>query len=203
MITNRIRAKDLQIGEYLSEVQYYKIVDSSDKSITVINERGFKLNIDRDIIAEGMYSASQYKTEKLVTRTEICEQLERAGNHIFTVNFYKQVKTKDIQEKLLQAIQSDKSNSLTAEGGHPQAPPFQGGERMTEAEIVKAFKKISKTLLEGEERTLIGYLSKVELKVGRSTVIDLELPKDKYRIRQVDHRTINWLILKNVKYVVK
>ena len=185
MSTNRIRAKNLQIGEYLSEVQYYKIVDLSDELVTLVNERGFQLNVDRDIIAEGMYSASQYKTEKLVTRTEICEQLERAGNHIFTVNFYKQVKTTDIQEKLLQAIQSDKSNSLT------------------EAEIIKAFKKVSKTLLEGEERTLIGYLSKVEPKVGRSTVIDLELPKDKYRIRQVDHRTINWLILKNIKYVVK
>lgn len=185
MVINRIKARDLQIGEYLSEVQYYKIIDLSDESLTVVNERGFQLNVDRDIIAEGMYSASQYKTEKLVTRTEICEQLEQAGNHIFTVNFYKQVKTKDIQEKLLQAIPSDKNNSLT------------------ETEIVKALKKVSKTLLEGEERTLIGYLSRVEPKVGRSTVIDLELPKDKYRIRQVDHRTINWLILKNIKYIVK
>ena len=185
MPTNRIKTQDLQIGEYLSEVQYYKIVDLSDRSVTVANERGFELNVDRDIIAEGMYSASQYKTEKLVTRTEICEQLEQAENHIFTVNFYKQVKTKDIQEKLLQAIQSDKSNSFS------------------EAEIIKAFKKASKTLLEGEETTLIGYLSKVEPKVGRSTVIDLELPQDKYRIRQVDHRTINWLILKNIKYTVK
>lgn len=130
MPTNKIKTQDLQIGEYLSEVQYYKIADLSDKSVTVVNERGFQLNVDRDIIAEGMYSASQYKTEKLVTRTEICEQLEQAGNHIFTVNFHKQVKTKNIEAKLLKAIQSDKSNSFS------------------EAEIVKALKKVSKTLLE-------------------------------------------------------
>ena len=185
MSTKRIQTEDLQVGEYLSEVQYYKIIEVTNNSVKVTNERGFNFSIDKDIIAEGMYSASQYKTEKLVTRTEICEQLEQAGNHIFTVNFYKQVKTKDIQEKLLKAIKSDREKYLS------------------EAEIIKALKKVSKTLLEGAERTLIGYLSKVEAKVGRSIVIDLELPTDKYRIRQVDHRTINWLILKNVKYIVK
>ena len=185
MTTNKIQAEDLQIGEYLSEVQYYKVVEIVGNSVRVTNERGFDFSIDKDIIAEGMYSASQYQTEKLVTRTEICEQLEKAGNHIFTVNFRKQVKTKDIQEKLLQAIKPDRDKSLS------------------EAEAIKALKKVSKNLLEGAERTLIGYLSEVEAKVGRSIVIDLELPTDKYRIRQVDHRTINWLILKNVKYIVK
>jgi hypothetical protein len=185
MAINRIKAQDLQIGEYLSDIQYYRIIKIDEESVSVTNQRGFESYIDKEIVAEGMYSASQYETEKLVTRTEICEQLEQAGNHIFTVNFYKQVKTKDIEEKLLKVIQSHKSNSFS------------------EVEIIKTLKKASKTLLEGEERTLIGYLSKVEPKVGRSTVIDLELSRDKYRIRQVDHRTINWLVLKNIKYIVK
>jgi hypothetical protein len=185
MAKNKVNPVELEVGEYLSEVQYYKIVDLADNSVTVINERGFQLNVDRDIIAEGMYSASQYATERLVTRTEICEQLEQAGNQIFTVNFYKQVKINDVEKKLVTAIKSKTDIPLS------------------EAEIIIALKKASKSLLEGEERTLIGYLSKVEAKVGRSTVIDLELPTDRDRIRQVDHRTINWLILKNVKYVVR
>jgi hypothetical protein len=180
-----IDSEQLQVGEYLSEVQYYKIVGVDTKTVTVVNERGFEFKVSKGIIAEGMYSASQYKIEKQVTRTEICEELEQAGNQIFTVNFYKQVKEKNVQEKLLSAINSKNDSPLS------------------KTEITKVLKKVSKSLLQGEERTLIGYLLKVEPKVGRSTVIDLELSADQYRVRQVDHRTINWLIIKNVKYIVK
>jgi hypothetical protein len=62
-------------------------------------------------------------------------------------------------------------------------------------------KELSKAM-EGEERTLIGYTISREISWGRSMVIDLET-EDNNKIRQVDHRTINWLICKNVKYSVK
>lgn len=48
----------------------------------------------------------------------------------------------------------------------------------------------------------MGYLLETEPKMGRSQVIDLEAPAGR-RHRLVDHRTINWLILKNIKYVTK
>lgn len=38
--------------------------------------------------------------------------------------------------------------------------------------------------------------------LGRSTVIDLNVETEN-KFRQVDHRTIDWLIIKNVKYVLK
>lgn len=56
---------------------------------------------------------------------------------------------------------------------------------------------------EGEERTLRGRLVHPEPLLGRSMVEDLDLPKDKHRLRQVDHRTIKYLIVDGVKYVVK
>lgn len=55
---------------------------------------------------------------------------------------------------------------------------------------------------DGEERVLRGRLVKPEPLLGRSMVEDLDL-KGVNRLRQVDHRTINYLIVDGVKYVVK
>ena len=50
----------------------------------------------------------------------------------------------------------------------------------------------------GEERTMIGHLIDIEPKMGRSYVFDLE----KKGTRLVDHRTLDWLIIKGTKYYV-
>lgn len=55
---------------------------------------------------------------------------------------------------------------------------------------------------DGEERVLRGRLIRAEPLLGRSMVEDLDL-SEKNRIRQVDHRTLKWLIVDNVKYVAK
>jgi len=60
-------------------------------------------------------------------------------------------------------------------------------------------KELAKDLLVGERKELVGRLSRAEGKLGRSLVIDL--PTQGYR--QVDHRTLVWLIIDNVKYTVK
>lgn len=55
---------------------------------------------------------------------------------------------------------------------------------------------------EGKERTIRGRLLSSESLLGRSTVEDLDISLKENRIRQVDHRTINWLILDFIKYTV-
>jgi hypothetical protein len=57
-------------------------------------------------------------------------------------------------------------------------------------------------LIEGEECTITCHLIKAESTLGRSTVIDL-LTTHANKFRQVDHRSINWLIMNNCKYVLK
>jgi hypothetical protein len=56
---------------------------------------------------------------------------------------------------------------------------------------------------DGTERVLKGRLVKPEPLLGRSMVEDLEKMDSKDRVRQVDHRTLNFLIVDGVKYVVK
>ncbi|MGA1265450.1 MAG: hypothetical protein ACO331_16350, partial [Prochlorothrix sp.] len=107
------------------------------------------------------------------------------GHHVFTAHFTKQPKDSDIKKKLLDALRDAEGNYLEPKNAE------------------KNLKKISKSLLEGEERILTGYFVKVNPGLGRSLVIDLEVADDKNRLRQIDHRTINWIIFKGIKYIVK
>ncbi|MGI0482791.1 hypothetical protein ACN4EE_18645 [Geminocystis sp. CENA526] len=174
----------IQVGEYLAEIQYYKVIKVNPKTIKVVSDKGVESNIDKELVFE-MYSASQYSIEKYITRTEINHILSNIGQQIFTVNFNKQVKPTDIKNKLLTAIKDEEGNPLSYEN------------------IEKNLQKISKDLNKGEERTLIGYLLEINNEMGRSSAIDLEIEKGKNRLRQIDHRTINYLIFKNTKYIVK
>lgn len=56
---------------------------------------------------------------------------------------------------------------------------------------------------DGTERTLNGRLVRPEPLLGRSMMEDLDAFDKKNNLRQVDHRTIKWLVVDGVKYVVK
>ena len=68
---------------------------------------------------------------------------------------------------------------------------FEGaGDNVFTVEFIKA---------DGTLRTLRGRMIERETGFGRSQVADLDLPNP-YNLRQVDHRTLNVLILDGVKY---
>lgn len=54
---------------------------------------------------------------------------------------------------------------------------------------------------DGKERILRGRLIKPEPLLGRSMVEDLDIKK-KNKIRLVDHRTLKWLIVENIKWSI-
>jgi hypothetical protein len=75
-------------------------------------------------------------------------------------------------------------------------------EKLNEATAadLKDPKGFAKSLLVGRETTVTGKLVSTEGKLGRSLVLGLERSNQWV---QVDHRSINWLIYKNVKYIVQ
>ena len=60
---------------------------------------------------------------------------------------------------------------------------------------------MSKTFIEGETECITGHLVESENLLGRSVIIDLNAPANN-NVRQVDHRTIDYIIFRNVKYVL-
>ena len=62
-------------------------------------------------------------------------------------------------------------------------------------------KALSKDICDGKPCEIIGHLVDNEHVMGRSLMIDLNAPKGK-GFRYVDHRTIQYIIFKNVKYTL-
>ena len=58
---------------------------------------------------------------------------------------------------------------------------------------------------DGSERILVGHLKGIEAHLGRTEVIDLEVPVgDKtFGIRQIDNREIQWVVINNTKYIAQ
>ena len=54
-------------------------------------------------------------------------------------------------------------------------------------------------MIEGEQVEIVGHLVDCENHLGRSSIIDLNAPLFN-NFRQVDHRSIDWIIFRNVKY---
>jgi hypothetical protein len=120
-----------------------------------------------------MQNASVFGKEEKLCLTKVAKILEEANTVCFTVCFNAKVDEKVVKEKI---------SSLTA-------ADLKNKSKVSE---------IAKEIMHGKETVLVGRLSKAMGKLGRSLVIDL--PTQGYR--QVDHRTLKWLIIKNVKYVV-
>lgn len=173
---NKLDQIRLKVGDKLSRISYMTVIEKNFSDVIVKNEDGLEWNIGGDILAKECYSADQFNEIKEVSRTELIEIFNNVGDAVFTVNFDKLPVADDFI-----ALTRDK------------------GQFKSDADLEKAFKK-----LKGENRTLVGYLVKPENGFGRSLVIELDGKNEaKKAFRQVDHRTINSLISKNVKYVVK
>ena len=150
----------------------------SGQYVKVKNEDGFEWDIAGNIIAKECYS-THVDEEKKISKTAIAEMLMHARDAVVVVNFNKQASADTVHAKL------------------------------TDADGKKITKKLLGSLLKGEERTMTGYVIGAEPVLGRSILLDLEKEKTvdakgwDSRQRQVDHRTINWIVYKNVKYTVK
>lgn len=104
---------------------------------------------------------------------------------------YFRIKGKEIVDDCMSASQFTKTEKVTKTA-------------MAE-KLVESWGKIFTVEFEkvdGTKRLLRGYLVSSENLLGRSSVIDLDVPSG-HPLRLVDHRTISFLILDNVKYILK
>lgn len=153
----------------------YMEVLNTNNVETEVTNGSKRWNISNDILISESKSATWYNEEKFLSRGSICEILENTNGAVFSVTFNKQVTKEQIVTKL----------------------------RETDGQLGAEAK--ADYILQGEERTLIGYLVDTKQEFGRYKVVDLELQfkGESHNLRQVDSKTITQLIFNGVKYKIK
>jgi len=173
----KTKVAQLKVGSWFSSVIYNKVIAVDPTYVNVVNQYGTDYSVTHKLVEDESYSADQFAVEKKVTRTELVEVLENCADTVFTINFT----TKATEEKAKALLEGIRPGDLTD---------------------AKFLRGLAKDIIQGHQSTIVGYLRHTEPKMGRSSVIDLNLPKNN-NIRLVDHRNINWIILKGVKYTAK
>jgi hypothetical protein len=115
-----------------------------------------------------------------VTRSRLAEILtDEVRDAAFTVQFSKQPTSKRAQDLVDKAL---KDNTI---------PEGRGRKRK--------LKEVADACLGGEKRILRGHLIRKEAFMGRSMVVDLDI-ENTHNERQVDHRSLDYLIVRGKKY---
>lgn len=169
----------LKEGDWLSGTVYYQVMNAvSQTHFHMKDNFGSNITVGNKILAREMTSSQQFEETKEMCRSDMVELLMNAKDTVFTAKFRKQLTGKRLREVL-------------DEEDYCSSTPSKKGRVLTKA------------LKNGESRELVGYLKESEPFMGRSSVIDLNIPHDQYRTRLIDHRTLEELIMNNVKYVLK
>lgn len=177
--------KNLKVGEVLSETQFYKVEKIVGSKAQLKTDNGQSIVVDSVYVDDLLNSASQFDTVEKVTRTELTEKFLNSTRIAMTVNFNKQVKPADVKAAIVSLY------------------PNKGGKLVSEADFKKA---VSKAIdLKGEERTMVGRHYGLQDQNGRVQFLDMELPDTdpSKKMRLVDPRTLNWMVVNRVRYEVK
>lgn len=182
--------ENLKVGEKLSETQFYSVVKKGAARVQLKADDGRLVVLDKEYIDNFLISADQYLEEKAITRTEAAALFIASTGIALKVNY----NTKVDEKKALAAMEA--------------IYPNKGGKMLSEADYKKKAKEILSSVTMGEERTMVGRHYGSVNEFGRVSFIDMEIDKDTSkdydsRTKQVDPRTINWMIIKGVKYKVK
>lgn len=173
----------------LSETQYYSVVKVKGDKVQLQNDFGESIVVDKPYVEKCLVASDEVTETKKMSRTDITNLFLNASNVACTVNYNTKVKEDEVKAAL---------HALY---------PNKGGI-ISEADFKKKVNEVLKSALVGEERTMVGRHYGSQDEFGRIKFIDMEEKKDpakEYDTRQrlVDPRTINWLILRGVKYEVK
>lgn len=190
-----MKTTELKKGSILSETSFFKVKELTPKNVIVNDEFGNEVAISHTYVEKVLYSADYFETEEKKTMTELADLFINSPRIAMTVAFYKKdtVKTKKAYEAEKAKLIEDITNARVSD------VPILLNE-LIENPLSK--------VIPGELRVMKGrHYGNVD-ELGRIQFVDMELEKElgkdyDSRLRQVDPRTIKFLIVNNVRYFLK
>ena len=190
-----MKKESLKKGSILSETSFFIVKELTPKNVIVNDEHGSEVAISYPYVEKALNSADAFETEERKSMTELAELFINSPRIAMTVAFYK----KDV-EKTKKAYEAEKKAII---------------QKVVDAKVSDIPSLLNELIenplskvIPGELRVMKGrHYGNVD-ELGRIHFVDMELTslvgKDyDSRIRQVDPRTIQYLIVNNVKYTLK
>lgn len=173
-LKNNNMKKEFKVGEFLSETTY-SVIKKVEKDSIVVTSNGKDFTISKEYAETMLNSSTTFsKTEKR-TKTELADIVLNNPKTAMTILYNTKLDINEVAKEL--AYKS-----------------------LSESEI--------KSKLEGKERLIEGYHNGNTNDDGRLNFIDVKIEKDSTksydnRIRQVDLRSIKYVIVNHVKFELK
>ncbi len=186
--------KDINTGSILSESSFYVVKSVNKDNVTVTDDLGNEINISNQYVERVLNPADVYTSEEKKTMTELAELFINSPRIAMTVAFFK----KDVP-KTKTALKAEKE-AMVASFQNAKVSEIEGlVQRFIDNPIT--------TVIPGELRIMKGRHYGEMDDLGRIQFVDMELGKGTRgtdaRLRQVDTRSIQYLIVNKVKYILK
>jgi len=179
MKVNISRVKEGQIIDY-RQVFLVESVGVTTAHLKTLD--GQEVSMGHGIFLNNCGFADLYDEELTVNRTELIGLLTAHKNRVMTVHFRKKIDEKEVAKEIA---------SITCNR--------RAGEKESDRE--RKIAKILKKALKGTPRTMRGEHYGSWTKHGRLNFNDAD--KQDGQMRQVDPRTMEWMIVDGIKYTVK
>jgi len=187
-----MKANQLKVGSILSETSFYVVKEVKKNEIVVVDDLKNEITIGLPYVEAILASADVFETEEKKTMTELADLFINSPRIALTVAFMK--KDTDKTKKAYTAEKDAKIAQIT-NARVADVPALLND--LIEHPITK--------VIPGELRVMKGrHYGNVD-DLGRVQFTDMELPftDPSARLRQVDPRTIQYLVVNNVKYSLK
>lgn len=179
-----MKYENIKKGMKFSRHSFGEVLDIVFSGIIVKNEQGVSWTVTKDIVENEFNFSDVFEKVEEKNQTDLAKILLDNKYTIMTVNFNKKVDKKDVELKILELY------------------PNKGGQLLSESSFKEKVKEAMDHLMNGEERTCIGYHRGTTDTGGRVYFQDMTI-EESNKTRLVNPLTVNYITIKNVKYVLK
>ena len=174
-------------GAIFSETTFYKIKATQGNNVILETQDKIEVTLNKKYVENILFSADSYKSIEAKTNTELNEIIKNNPFKAMSICFTKAAKEKSKKAYNLEVAEriEDLKNAKVSE---------------LEELAIQLIENPPLKEIPGELRVIKGYHNNNFTNQGRLNFFDME---DNYVLKQVDPRTVEYVIVNNIKYILK